>query len=298
MIHIGAGGWAFFKVPGLDPLNAYSKSFDFVEVNSTFYTIPNIEMVRSWRRRVPENFVFSVRGHRDLTHKYFLSPFKESYDLLDHSLRICKELKAEILLIQTPATFNPEERLGEIRDFLSSANFGNIRLAWEIRNEITSHTIDLMNDLRMIHCTDISREMPAVDSSILYSRLFGHGVHNLYQFDDVELMQIDSCIKEKNPKKTYITFHGSKMYKDAARMKIYQKTGIFPGITKKTGLESLQNVLEEDARFPATKDELMAEQSWKVFDRTSTEHVHASTVLNRLPDKKYNNIEEVISALK
>ncbi|KAB2945238.1 MAG: DUF72 domain-containing protein [Candidatus Methanoperedens sp.] len=47
MLHIGAGGWAYFKVPGLDSLEAYSKAFDFVEVNSTFYTIPSIEMVRS-----------------------------------------------------------------------------------------------------------------------------------------------------------------------------------------------------------------------------------------------------------
>ena len=76
MLYIGAGGWAYFKVPGLDPLAAYSKAFDFVEVNSTFYTTPSIEMVRSWRKRVPGNFMFSVRCHKDLTHKHLLSPRK------------------------------------------------------------------------------------------------------------------------------------------------------------------------------------------------------------------------------
>jgi hypothetical protein len=90
-------------------------------------------------------------------------------------------------------------------------------------------------------------------------------------------MQIDNRIKEKNPKKAYIAFHGQKMYKDAARMKIYQETGTFPSITKKTGLESLKRVLEEDARFPATKDELIAKQNWKVFDRTSSMQVRPST---------------------
>jgi hypothetical protein len=26
MFHIGAGGWAYFNMPGMDSLNAYSKS--------------------------------------------------------------------------------------------------------------------------------------------------------------------------------------------------------------------------------------------------------------------------------
>ncbi len=57
MLYIGAGGWAYFKVHGLDSLSAYSKAFDFVEVNSTFCTTPSMEIVRSWKQRVPENFI-------------------------------------------------------------------------------------------------------------------------------------------------------------------------------------------------------------------------------------------------
>ena len=58
---IGTGGWKYFKIPDIHPLVAYSKAFNFVEVNSTFYEIPEIKMVESWRRLVPHNFVFSVR---------------------------------------------------------------------------------------------------------------------------------------------------------------------------------------------------------------------------------------------
>ncbi len=118
----------------MDSLIAYAKVFDFVEVNSTFYSNPSIEMVRSWRRRVPEDFMFSVRCHKDLTHTYFLSPCKESHEILSRSLRICSGLKAEI---------------------------------------------DRMHDIGIIHCTDVSKEMPSSDSDILYTRLFGHGEHNL-----------------------------------------------------------------------------------------------------------------------
>jgi uncharacterized protein YecE (DUF72 family) len=224
MFHIGAGGWAYFNVPGMDSLSAYSKAFDFVEVNSTFYTTPSIEMVRSWRRRVPEEFMFSVRCHKDLAHKYLLSPCHESHEILRQFLLICNELRAEILHIQTPPSFNPDEKLKDIKDLISSFDFGNIRLAWERRGRMAQGTVDLMQDLGIIHCADISCEMPAVESDILYTRLFGHGDHNLYQFDDAELLKIDTISKERGQNNVYLTFHEARMYSDAARLKVYEKT--------------------------------------------------------------------------
>lgn len=297
-VYIGAGGWAYFYVSGMDSLTAYAKAFYFVEVNSTFYTTPSIEMVRSWRRRVPDDFMFSVRCHKDLTHKYFLSPCRESYEILARSIRICSELRTEILHIQTPPSFYSDEKLKDIRDLLSSIDFGSVKLAWEIRGRSAQGTIDLMRDIGIIHCTDVSKEMPSTDSDILYTRLFGHGKHNLYQFDDAELLDIDTKIREKNLKKAYLTFHGARMYKDAARLKVYQKSGTFPNVTKTKGLESLKSVIEEDAKFPATKNELIEKQGWKVFDLTENEHVHSSELLEKLPERRYANVEEVIEALK
>ncbi len=50
-------------------------------------------------------------------------------------------------------------------------------------------------------------------------------------------------------------------------------------------------------KFPATKGELLEKQGWKVFDLTETERVHASVLLEKLPDSKYAGIEEVIGVL-
>lgn len=65
---VGAGGWAYFNVSG-DRLRGYAKAFRMVEVNSTFYRIPPLSLVRSWRRRVPEDFKFTVRCHREITRR-------------------------------------------------------------------------------------------------------------------------------------------------------------------------------------------------------------------------------------
>src|SRR5437016_9893429 len=51
-----------------DLLTEYSKVFDSVEVDSTFYAIPTDSTVEGWFERAPEDFVFSLKMPRDITH--------------------------------------------------------------------------------------------------------------------------------------------------------------------------------------------------------------------------------------
>jgi uncharacterized protein YecE (DUF72 family) len=71
----GAGAWTGIVYPArrdrpkdFDELAAYAEHFDTVEVNSTFYRIPPVEMTRSWVERTPRGFEFSVKLFQKLTH--------------------------------------------------------------------------------------------------------------------------------------------------------------------------------------------------------------------------------------
>lgn len=298
---IGTGGWAYFQVPGMDSLVAYSKAFKFVEVNSTFYSIPSISEITSWRKRVKSDFEFSVRCHQDLTHKYKLRPIAESYQILYKMLLICKTLDANVLHIQTPSTFKiTPSKVDSIRDLLSSFQFKGIRLAWEIRQtqQWLSYLTNLMQDFNIMPCVDLSKEEEPFSTDILYSRLFGRGSHNIYQFEDKELRTINKRASEGDQKKVILSFHSLKMFKDATRLKIFKETGKFPSITSSTGLPSLKEVLSEDAKFPSTKDELIKHQGWKVFDLTSKERIHARKILDKLPERNYSNLDEVLQELE
>ena len=299
---IGAGGWAYFQVPRQHPLVAYSKAFDFVEVNSTFYEIPSLKLVQSWRRLVPPNFEFAVRCNKALTHKHKFQPTPEAHAVLKLMTTICNTLKAEILHLQTPPTFPPTKTNADlIRNFFSTANPKGIRVALEIRGAkrpLNPDIVKTMQDYSMIHCVDLSKdEEPAYESDILYSRLFGKGPHNIYQPTDGELREIDRKASKGDHKTVALSFHFVRMYKDAARLKIYKKTGNFPMVTKSTGQRSLIEVLQEDARFPSSKKELISHQGWKLIDLTKTKRVHASHLLQKLPEKTYNNINEVVQTL-
>jgi hypothetical protein len=151
----------------------------------------------------------------------------------------------------------------------------------------------------MIHCVDLTRkEEPAHHNETLYTRIFGKGEHNIYQPTDEELKEIHRKIVEETPKIAAVSFHSIKMYKDAARLQTYHKNGKLPMVTRSTGLNSLKEVLKEDASFPSNKETLIKHQGWKLIDLTKEKRVRAFSILQRLPEKTYKSIEEVISPLK
>jgi hypothetical protein len=69
-------------------------------------------------------------------------------------------------------------------------------------------------------------------------------------------------------------------------------------VTSFTGVDSARAVLVEDAKFPATKSELIVAQGWKVIDATHDKRVHLSEALSEIPDKTYSSLDQVLSELR
>jgi uncharacterized protein YecE (DUF72 family) len=298
---IGTGGWAYFKIPKLHPLAAYSRAFNFVEVNSTFYEIPTYKNVETWRRIVPKDFEFAVRCNKRLTHELKFKSTTETFEILDNMVEICSILKAKVLHFQTPTSFDYDKNNSKkVKNFFESAKLTNLRAALETRspNPLDPIFVKTLHDLNLIHCVDLLKGTePAYRSDILYTRLFGKGSHNIYQPLDSELKQVAQIASKEGTKKAVITMHSNRMFKDAARFKIYKDTGEFPMVTKSTGLNSLAEVLREDAKFPSTKTELLDNQGWKLIDLTPKERVHASDLLQKLPEKTYYRINDIVQSL-
>jgi uncharacterized protein YecE (DUF72 family) len=153
---LGAGGWAYFQVPGKTPLKAYSEVFGFVEVNSTFYEYPNLATVEGWRRTVPADFTFSVRCHQDLTHRIDLKPVEEAYAVFNRMKTYCRALQAPFLVLETPASQNlTAAGLASARNFLGSISTDGLQLVWEYRAELTPEVTKLMQEFQIINCVDL-----------------------------------------------------------------------------------------------------------------------------------------------
>ncbi len=298
-LRIGAGGWDY-SVPSGDRLKAYSSVYDFVEVNSTYYRLPSPAAVASWRRRVPLGFEFSVRCQRDLAESHRLESTPKTARIIDSMEKICRHLRANVLTILIPKELvGDRELVPKLSAFLSTISLGKTRIAIEFRGgEPTWDVLKTLQDHDATHSVDLSTQDPKVESSILYSRLFGKGKENIYEFDDNELRGI--AAKASGPKfeKSILAFHGVRMYRDVARLKTFLNSGKFPSLTGQVGLGSLGEVLKEDAGFPTTKSQLVGEQGWKLFDKTKEERVRAREIFEKLPERTYANIGDVLGSLK
>jgi uncharacterized protein YecE (DUF72 family) len=240
-----------------------------------------------------------VRCHQDVTHRIGLKPIGEAQLALNQMLTYCSILHAPFLVLETPATylFN-NKTVAEARDLLSSANLRGVRLVWETRSPPTEQAKSMMEDLNIVHSTDLSRETPLFPSDVIYTRLFGKGKHNIYQFTDEELMEIDQKALPSNVKTISLSYHGVRMNTDALRFQSYKKTGKFPSITGFTGAASAKAVLAEDVQFPASKQVLIENQGWKIFDATEDKRLRLSEWLAKIPDKTYFSTYEVVDALE
>ena len=56
--------WYPKKLPAADRLPWYAQHFDLVEVNSTFYSVPEPRMVERWCAATPDDFTFDVKLHQ------------------------------------------------------------------------------------------------------------------------------------------------------------------------------------------------------------------------------------------
>ena len=121
-IHIGCSGWNYaawrevFYPKGLPTnrwLEHYAQHFSTVEVNSTFYRLAKPEAVARWATQVPDDFIFSVKASRYLSHIKRLANLGEGVKRFYASIEpLIRAGKLGPVLWQLPPNFKrDDERL-------------------------------------------------------------------------------------------------------------------------------------------------------------------------------------------
>jgi uncharacterized protein YecE (DUF72 family) len=112
-LRVGTSGWhyrdwraAFYpeKLPTRSWLEHYAARFGTVELNNTFYRLPDAATFRSWRAQTPEDFLFTVKASRFLTHYRRLRDPEEPVERLLGAAGALGE-KLGPVLVQLPPSF-------------------------------------------------------------------------------------------------------------------------------------------------------------------------------------------------
>ena len=118
-VRIGCSGWNYkdwrqsFYPKGLPArlwLERYAEAFDTVEINNTFYRLPNRSAVEKWVEQTPRGFVFTVKASRYLTHvRRLRDPAEPVRRLLDAASGLGGKLGP--VLLQLPPNFRADPAL-------------------------------------------------------------------------------------------------------------------------------------------------------------------------------------------
>lgn len=124
-IYIGTSGWDYedwinvFYETDRNLFSQYARVFNTVEINSTFYSLPQKGFIEGLTRNAPKGFVFSLKLYREFTHKKLLNPklLGESFNLFFNLISPLNERgKLGAILIQLPP--KRREDIPWFKDFL------------------------------------------------------------------------------------------------------------------------------------------------------------------------------------
>jgi uncharacterized protein YecE (DUF72 family) len=188
---IGTSGWNYKHWDGLFYpadlakrrwLDFYSQHFNTAEVNYSFYRLPSPSTYEKWLTQVPEDFLFSLKCSRLITHAKRLNTLG---DLWQNFLRNAVVLGDQLgpILCQFPDNFQADA--ARLNDFLSSARSAvehnlHLRLATEFRHEswftpAVYRVLEKHNVALVIASSSVYPHKKRITADFAYCRYHGPG---------------------------------------------------------------------------------------------------------------------------
>lgn len=193
-LRVGTSGWSYKHWSGLfypeevkpaKYLEYYITQFDCVELNASFYRLPNIKTVQGWARRTPASFRFCAKMSRFITHQKKLVDAAESIERL---LAVFDSLRDRLgpFLVQLPPSLRFDFSIADpfLHLLASHRNIGDFALEARHDSWFTPESISLLRHYGIAGVmADSGGRFPGsevVTNSIVYLRF--HGPEGRYHF--------------------------------------------------------------------------------------------------------------------
>ncbi len=192
-------------------LEFYSKRFSTVELNVTFYRLPERETFAKWYLSTPAGFIFSLKGSRFVTHVKKLKDCSEPIEAFFSRASVLKE-KLGVILWQLPPTFNLD--VERFKEFLETLKLYHVKNAFEFRNDtwINKKIFNLLEKENAACCLadhpDFLKNLP-LTSDFVYIRRHGKEGSYATSYSTESLKEDAKFIKThlKKRKDIYIYFN-------------------------------------------------------------------------------------------
>ncbi len=161
MIRFGTSGYSYKDwigpfypegIPERDMLSYYAREFDTVEVNFTYYRLPNAHTLGAMARKVPPGFLFTVKASQELTHGR--EDNQEAFARFREALRpLQDEGKFGCVLAQFPWSFRCSDENRAYLEFLRG-QLPDLPVVVEFRNAawIREESFALLQGMNLGFC--------------------------------------------------------------------------------------------------------------------------------------------------
>lgn len=187
-LHIGTSGWSYrhwqdsFYPRGVMPrywLAFYAEHFSTVEINNSFYRLPERETFANWSTATPDDFTFAVKASRYITQFKKLSGTEDAVRrVLDNARGLGTKLGP--ILFQLPANWHLN--LERFADFTASLPPG-YQYAFEFRHDswLCGDVYRLLRDKGLAFCiSDAPSWSTSLETTAPFAYIRLHGGRVLY----------------------------------------------------------------------------------------------------------------------
>lgn len=209
-VHVGTSGWHYkhwlgdFYPERFAPAKMfswYAREFHTVEINNSFYRLPEEKIFQQWKDMAPPGFLFAVKASRFITH---IKRLKDAQDAIDLLFSRAKPLGPTLgpVLFQLPPRWRANvERLSEFLSILPKRH----KYAFEFRDEswCTAQVYDLLRRHNVALCIHDWREMPwpkELTADFTYVRFHGTGSRYGGNYPDEQLRAWTRLIRSWEPR--------------------------------------------------------------------------------------------------
>ena len=172
-------------------LNHYARHFDCVELNYTYYSMPNARTIAAIEDKTPPGFRFTVKAHQDMTHSREAGP--EAFSAFVAAMKpLVDREKLGCVLAQFPNSFHPSEDnrayLRLVREQLEPLD---VVVEFRHRDWVTRATMDYLRELGLGYCCVDEPALPGLmppvagaTGRIGYVRFHGRNAAKWWQHDE------------------------------------------------------------------------------------------------------------------
>ncbi|HEX9424967.1 MAG TPA: DUF72 domain-containing protein [Pyrinomonadaceae bacterium] len=210
-LYVGTSGYSYKewkgnfypeKIPAKEMLHFYSECLSTVEINATFYRMPQPSMLENWKEQVPPTFRFALKAPQRITHIKRLKETDEETKYFFETAAVLAD-QLGVVLFQLPP--NMKKDLPRLETFLAQLPQAT-RAAFEFRHPtwFDDDVLDLLRSQNRALCVSDTDDMPT--THIDQTADWGYLRLRRVNYSEENLAEWLGRIRDQNWQETFLFF--------------------------------------------------------------------------------------------